>query len=198
MTLCNVGPTSKMLGRRCINVIQMFCVCWAGGLSNIVHVSNVGSMLGQRRRRWPNIKTALGQCLVWVVSCNQFSGYINAVNLYSIGYCWPTLDRPRHAHFAVEWFFNIKSPHMFKGILGWLLVVVLFAHIRGGSLGICFVCWMLCTALYGSTSLQQSSKGSCSLLVSGYNLRADCQWRTLAPPLSSGANVAPASVLALI
>ena len=26
------------------------------------------------------------------------------------------------------------------------------------------------TALYGSTSLQQSSKGSCSLLVSGYNL----------------------------
>ena len=36
-------------------------------------------------------------------------------------------------------------------------------------------------ALYGSTSLQQSSKGSCSLLVSGYNLRADCQWRTLVP-----------------
>ena len=29
------------------------------------------------------------------------------------------------------------------------------------------------TALYGSTSLQQSSKGSCSLLVSGYNLRAE-------------------------
>ena len=54
------------------------------------------------------------------------------------------------------------------------------------------------TALYGSTSLQQSSKGSCSLLVSGYNLRADCQWRTLVPPLNSGANAAPASVLALI
>ena len=33
-------------------------------LSNIVHLSNVGSMLGQRRRRWPNIKTALDQCLV--------------------------------------------------------------------------------------------------------------------------------------
>ena len=42
------------------------------------------------------------------------------------------------------------------------------------------------TALYGSTSLQQSSKGSCSLLVSCYNLRADCQWRTLVPPLNSG------------
>ena len=54
------------------------------------------------------------------------------------------------------------------------------------------------TALYGSTRLQQSSKGSCSLLVSGYNLRADCQWRTLVPPLNSGANAAPASVLALM
>ena len=54
------------------------------------------------------------------------------------------------------------------------------------------------TALYGSTSLQQSSKGSCSLLVSGYNLRADCQWLTLVPPLNSGANAAPASVLALM
>ena len=86
------------------------CLAFAGQedfLSNIVHLSNVGSMLGQRRRRWPNIKTALDQCLVWVVSCNQFSGYINAVNLYSIGYCWPTLDRPRLARFEVEWFFNI-------------------------------------------------------------------------------------------
>ena len=54
------------------------------------------------------------------------------------------------------------------------------------------------TALYGSTSLQQSSKGSCSLLVSGYNLRADCQWCTLVPPLNSGASAAPASVLALM
>ena len=77
------------------------CLVFAGQedfLSNIVHLSNVGSMLGQRRRRWPNIKTTLDQCLVKVVSCNQFSGYINmnnAVNLYSIGYCWPTLDRPR-------------------------------------------------------------------------------------------------------
>ena len=31
-------------------------------------------MLGQRRRRWLNIKTASDQCLVWVVFCNQFSG----------------------------------------------------------------------------------------------------------------------------
>ena len=93
---------------------------------------------------------------------------------------------------------HLHSPliplHHLIGVLGWLLVVVLFAPIRGGSLGICFICWMLCTALYGSTSLQQSSKGSCSLLVSGYNLRADCQWRTLVLPLNSGANAAPASV----
>ena len=37
-------------------------------LSNIVHFFNAGSMLGQRRRRLPNIKTALGECLVGVVS----------------------------------------------------------------------------------------------------------------------------------
>ena len=54
------------------------------------------------------------------------------------------------------------------------------------------------TVLYGNTSLQQSSKGSCSLLVSGYNLQAVCQWRTLVPPLNSRANAAPASVLALM
>ena len=33
-------------------------------LSNIVHLFNVGSMLGQRRRRCPSIKTELYQCLV--------------------------------------------------------------------------------------------------------------------------------------
>ena len=65
MTLYNVGPTSKTLGRRCINVIQ--CVVLVGQvdfLSNIVHLSDVGPMLDQRRRRWFNIKTALDQCIV--------------------------------------------------------------------------------------------------------------------------------------
>ena len=59
----------------------------------------------------------------------------------------------------------------------------------------------LLNAVYGivrSTSLQQSSKGSCSLLVSGYNLGSDCQWRTLVPTLNRGANATPASVLALM
>ena len=31
---------------------------------------------------------------------------INAVNLYSIGYCRPTRDRPTHARFAVDWIFK--------------------------------------------------------------------------------------------
>ena len=104
MTSCNVGLTSKTLGRRCINVIQMSCVCWAAGGLSLKHCTFIQCWfnVGPDRRRWPSIKTALDQCLVLVVSCNQFSGYINAVNLYSIGNCWPTLDRPRHAHFAVE------------------------------------------------------------------------------------------------
>ena len=53
---------SKTLGRRCINVIQMFCAGQEKN-SNIVHHPSVGSMMGQRRRHWPNIKTALGECL---------------------------------------------------------------------------------------------------------------------------------------
>ena len=88
-------------------------------LSNIVHLFNVGSTLGQRRRRWPSIKTALDQCPVSVVSCNQFGGYINAVNLYSIGYCWPTLDCPSHARFAVESFFT-KITSKANSTLGFL------------------------------------------------------------------------------
>ena len=54
-----------------------------------------------------------------------------------------------------------------------------------------------CLHRYGSTSLQQSFKGSCSLHESGHNLRADCQWRTLVPPFANGANAAPVSVQAL-
>ena len=52
------------LGRHCINVIQMSCVCWAGGLSLKHCTFIVVSMLGQRRKRYPNIKTPLDQCLV--------------------------------------------------------------------------------------------------------------------------------------
>ena len=47
------------------------CFVFAGQedfLSNILRFSNVGSMLGQHCRRWPNNKTVLGECLVGVVS----------------------------------------------------------------------------------------------------------------------------------
>ena len=45
---------------------------------------NVGSMLGQRRRRWPDIKTALGQCLICVVSCNEFFFFFANINAISL------------------------------------------------------------------------------------------------------------------
>ena len=35
--------------------------------ANTTHWTNVGSMLAQRLRRWPNIKTTLFQCLVFAV-----------------------------------------------------------------------------------------------------------------------------------
>ena len=45
--LHNVGPT---LGRRCTNVIQMFCVCWAGAKVVVstaaFHAGDVGSFPG--------------------------------------------------------------------------------------------------------------------------------------------------------
>ena len=80
-----------------------------------VHSANVCSMSGQRSRRWSIIKTTLGQCLVWVVIC--LVAFINAVTLYSIGYCRhtalysrgycrPTHEHPTHAHFAAEWIFK--------------------------------------------------------------------------------------------
>ena len=56
---------------------------------------------------------------------------------------------------------------------------------------VCFMAW------YGSTGLQQSSKGSCSLHVSGPNLWVDCQWSALVPPLNSGANAVLISLQAL-
>ena len=62
-------------------------LCYRGGLETVdlqqidskSFPSQHGSLtkcwfnVGQRRRRWFNIKTALGQFLVGVVSCNQFS-----------------------------------------------------------------------------------------------------------------------------
>ena len=63
-------------------------------------------MLGQRRRLWPNIKTALGQVSFEKYLVISLVADINAVSLYSIVYCRPTRHRPTHARFAVEWIFK--------------------------------------------------------------------------------------------
>ena len=74
MTLYNVGPTSKTLKVEDVGPTLYECyknVLFVGQedfLSSIVHFSNVGSMLGQRYGCWPNIKTALGECLIGVAS----------------------------------------------------------------------------------------------------------------------------------
>ena len=33
--------------------------------ANMIHLPNIGPMLGQRRRRWTNIGPVLGECLVF-------------------------------------------------------------------------------------------------------------------------------------
>ena len=109
--------------RRWADVVKMLykCLVFAGQAD--FQTLYIYSMLGQRRRRWPSVETALDQCPVQVVSCNHFSSYINAVNLYSIGYCWPTLDRPRHARLAVESFFKV-SCHFLCGSAQWVRYTV--------------------------------------------------------------------------
>ena len=51
----NVGPTSKTLGRHCINVIQLY-TSLRDDIGNTRRWPNGGLMLDHRRRRWPNIK----------------------------------------------------------------------------------------------------------------------------------------------
>ena len=74
MTLYNVEPTTKTFGRRCINVIQMFVFAGQDDfLSNIVHLSNVGSMFGQHRRRWPSFRPI--RVAVFVINIFSFCYY---------------------------------------------------------------------------------------------------------------------------
>ena len=37
----------------------------SGIQANMIHLPNAGFMLGHRRRRWPNVKPALGKCLMF-------------------------------------------------------------------------------------------------------------------------------------
>ena len=79
----NAGPPSAKLVQHCFNVSclpgRWYCIGRSpppcvkqtgveGSLSspaNTIHCPIVGSMLGQRRRRWINIEPALGHCLVF-------------------------------------------------------------------------------------------------------------------------------------
>ena len=70
--------------RRCADIVSMLykCFVFAGQedfLSNIVHLSNVGLMLGQRCIRWPNIKTALKFILT------EFMSYLGERGVLCVG-----------------------------------------------------------------------------------------------------------------
>ena len=45
----------------------MYCALYKEIPANTGHTLNAVSMLGQRRRRWANIETALGGCPVFAV-----------------------------------------------------------------------------------------------------------------------------------
>ena len=66
----------------------------------------------------------------------------------------------------------------------------------GRVTGICSVCRRLHSkgGLRKHYGLQQSSKGTCSLHMSGCNLRADFQWPTLVLPFDNSADAALVSV----
>ena len=52
------------LSHSCHQILMDWQVCCTQLPANTTHPTNAGSMLGQRRRRWPNIKPALCQCLM--------------------------------------------------------------------------------------------------------------------------------------
>ena len=91
--LYNVGPTSKMLGRRCTNVIQMFCVCWGAPIFN----QNLYTT------QWPASKASIvyalegsGVCFSTILKCKAYvmhsRAYFvrNMVDFFVLG----TLDPP--------------------------------------------------------------------------------------------------------
>ena len=74
------------------------------------------------------------------------------------------------------------------GVLGWLLVVVLFAPIRGGSLGICFVCWMLlrhCTEALVYSNHPRAAAASSYLAIIFGRIASGVPWflRSTAEPM---------------
>ena len=75
-----------------------------------------------------------------------------------------------------------------RGVLGWLLVVVLFAPIWGGSLGICFVCWMLlrhCTEALVYSNHPRAAAASSYLAIIFGRIASGVPWllRSTAEPM---------------
>ena len=73
-------------------------------------------------------------------------------------------------------------------VLGWLLVVVLFALNRGGSLGICFVCWMLlrhCTKTLVYSNHPRAAAASSYLAIIFGQIASGIPWflRSTAEPM---------------
>ena len=65
----NADPPYMTLTHHYNSIGSMLSACWDHGefiLGNTGRWINVGLMLGQRRRRWANIKTILAQRLVFV------------------------------------------------------------------------------------------------------------------------------------
>ena len=53
---------SKLTGGELLGIYTAYPTYYP---ANTIDCAIVGSMLGQRRRRWTNIEPALGQCLVF-------------------------------------------------------------------------------------------------------------------------------------
>ena len=77
--LYNVGPTSKTLGRRCTNGIQMFCDRVP---ANAKHLYNIYIMLDQRRRRWAgSVQDVIEMfCVCWDVTSMAAHWWVSVVS----------------------------------------------------------------------------------------------------------------------
>ena len=79
----NAGPLSATLAQPQTSTGSTPHVCWtAFNPVNTKHLYNICTMLGQRRRRWPNVVQMLYKCFVFAGN-SSWSG---------IAYCWRRLQ----------------------------------------------------------------------------------------------------------
>ena len=88
--------------------------------ANTANSPNVGLMLANvadvsltLKQHWVNVSSLEYYLVISTVTDN------NAVNMYCIGYCSPTLDHPTHAYLAAVWIFKcqIQMPWQFQSML---------------------------------------------------------------------------------